>query len=166
MRWWCYGHLHRCCLACCKAARTPPIQLVPAQSRNVLSSYRALKHMFIGCGLMPRLVAMRPAGYGLDTVGQVAVTVRHAPFAYGAFVRAVRSPAAPPAATLGPYNAWSIRRLCTRREGPPPARIFRPFFIACCVEPCDPMYTAHGQLDRDALIRQHAPLAACASHNT
>ena len=46
----------------------PPIQLVPAQSRNVLSSYRALKHMFIGCGLMPRLVAMRPAGYGLDTV--------------------------------------------------------------------------------------------------
>ena len=45
-----------------------PIQLVPAQSRNVVSSYRALKHIFMGTGLMPRLVAMRPAGYGLDAV--------------------------------------------------------------------------------------------------
>lgn len=45
-----------------------PIQLVPAQSRNVVSSYRALKQMFMGCGQMPRLVAMRPAGYGLDSV--------------------------------------------------------------------------------------------------
>lgn len=45
-----------------------PIQLVPSQSRNVVSSYRALKQMFMGCGQMPRLVAMRPAGYGLDSV--------------------------------------------------------------------------------------------------
>lgn len=45
-----------------------PVQLVPAQSRNVVSSYRALKHMFMGCGQMPRLVAMRPANYGLDPV--------------------------------------------------------------------------------------------------
>ena len=44
------------------------IQLVPSQSRNVVSSYRALKHMFMGTALMPRLVAMRPAGYGLDSV--------------------------------------------------------------------------------------------------
>lgn len=43
------------------------IQLVPAQVRNVISSYRALKQLFMGCGLMPRLVAMRPTGYGLDT---------------------------------------------------------------------------------------------------
>lgn len=42
------------------------IQLVPAQSRNVVSSYRALKHMFMTTGHMPRLVAMRPADYGLD----------------------------------------------------------------------------------------------------
>jgi len=42
------------------------IQLVPAQARNVISSYRALKQMFMHSGLMPRLVAMRPAGYGLD----------------------------------------------------------------------------------------------------
>ena len=45
-----------------------PIQLVPAQSRNVISSYRALKHMFMHTGLMPRLVAMRPLDYGLDGV--------------------------------------------------------------------------------------------------
>lgn len=44
------------------------IQLVPAQSRNVVSSYRALKQIFMGGGQMPRLVAMRPAGYGLDSV--------------------------------------------------------------------------------------------------
>ena len=44
------------------------IQLVPAQSRNVVSSYRALKQMFMDTALMPRLVAMRPAGYGLDSV--------------------------------------------------------------------------------------------------
>lgn len=54
------GMLHGCTQS--------PIQLVPAQSRNVLSSYRALKQMLMGCGQMPRLVAMRPAGYGLDTV--------------------------------------------------------------------------------------------------
>ncbi|MBD7959837.1 MULTISPECIES: hypothetical protein [Comamonas] len=46
----------------------PPIQLVPSQSRNVVSSYRALKQLYMGCGLMPRLVALRPAGYGLDHV--------------------------------------------------------------------------------------------------
>ena len=45
-----------------------PIQLVPAQSRNVVSSYRALKQMLMGCGQMPRLVAMRPADYGLDPI--------------------------------------------------------------------------------------------------
>lgn len=44
------------------------IQLVPSQSRNVVSSYRALKQMFMGSGQMPRLVALRPAGYGLDPV--------------------------------------------------------------------------------------------------
>ena len=44
------------------------IQLVPAQSRNVISSYRALKQMFMVSGQMPRLVAMRPADYGLDPV--------------------------------------------------------------------------------------------------
>ena len=44
------------------------MQLVPAQSRNVVSSYRALKQMFMSTGHMPRLVAMRPADYGLDTV--------------------------------------------------------------------------------------------------
>lgn len=43
------------------------VQLVPAQVRNVISSYRALKQMFMGSGVMPRLVAMRPTGYGLDT---------------------------------------------------------------------------------------------------
>lgn len=43
------------------------IQLIPGQVRNVISSYRSLKKMVMGCGLMPRLVAMRPAGYGLDT---------------------------------------------------------------------------------------------------
>jgi len=46
----------------------PAIQLVPSQSRNVVSSYRALKQLFMGCGQMPRLVAMRPSGYGLDHV--------------------------------------------------------------------------------------------------
>ena len=45
-----------------------PVQLVPSQSRNVVSSYRALKQMFIDTQLMPRLVAMRPAGLGLDPV--------------------------------------------------------------------------------------------------
>lgn len=45
----------------------PAVQLIPGQVRNVISSYRSLKQLFMGCGLMPRLVAMRPAGYGLDT---------------------------------------------------------------------------------------------------
>lgn len=45
-----------------------PIQLVPAQARNVVSSYRALKQMLMHGGQMPRLVAMRPADYGLDSV--------------------------------------------------------------------------------------------------
>ena len=45
----------------------PAIQLVPAQVRNVISTYRSLKQLYMGSGLMPRLVAMRPAGYGLDT---------------------------------------------------------------------------------------------------
>lgn len=53
------GMLHGCSVA--------PIQLVSAQSRNVVSSYRALKQLFMGCGQMPRLVAMRPADYGLDS---------------------------------------------------------------------------------------------------
>ena len=45
-----------------------PLQMVPAQSRNVVGSYRTLKQMFLGSALMPRLVAMRPAGYGLDPI--------------------------------------------------------------------------------------------------
>jgi hypothetical protein len=45
-----------------------PLQLVSSQSRTVVSSYRALKQVFMGSALMPRLVAMRPAGYGLDPV--------------------------------------------------------------------------------------------------
>lgn len=50
--------------ACSQSA----IQLVPSQSRHVVSSYRALKHMFMHCAQMPRLVALRPASYGLDPV--------------------------------------------------------------------------------------------------
>lgn len=45
-----------------------PIQLVPAQTRSVVTCYRALKTLFMGTGLMPRLVAMRPHDYGLDSV--------------------------------------------------------------------------------------------------
>lgn len=51
-----------------QGCRQAPLQLVPAQSRNVVSSYRALKQVVAGSGLMPRLVAMRPADYGLDPV--------------------------------------------------------------------------------------------------
>lgn len=46
----------------------PAIQLVPTQTRNVVSSYRAMKQIFMGSGHLPRLVAMRPAGYGFDTL--------------------------------------------------------------------------------------------------
>lgn len=45
-----------------------PLQLVPAQSRNVIHSYRQLKQMFMDSGLMPRLIALRPADYGLDPI--------------------------------------------------------------------------------------------------
>lgn len=44
------------------------VQLVSAQSRSVIHNYRALKQMFMDCGVMPRLVAMRPDNYGLDSV--------------------------------------------------------------------------------------------------
>lgn len=51
-----------------QACHQAPIQLVPSQSRHVVSSYRALKHMFMHCGQLPRLVALRPASFGLDPV--------------------------------------------------------------------------------------------------
>ncbi len=110
---------------------------MPAQSRNVLSSYRALKHMFIGCGLMPRLVAMRPAGYGLDTVlkslSQCAMHHLHA------------EPLSEQFDPLQPrqLQRWALQCLehsetvCAPPRGRH-RRIFRPFFIACCVEPLSP----------------------------
>ena len=45
-----------------------PLQLINAQSRNIVSNYRQLKQIFMSSGLMPRLVAMRPAGYGFDPI--------------------------------------------------------------------------------------------------
>ena len=45
-----------------------PLQLINAQSRNIISNYRQLKQIFMSSGLMPRLVAMRPADYGFDPI--------------------------------------------------------------------------------------------------
>lgn len=43
-----------------------PLLLVPSQRSSVLGCYRALKHVFMHTGLMPRLVALRPEASGLD----------------------------------------------------------------------------------------------------
>lgn len=43
-----------------------PLLMVPSQRSGVLACYRALKHIFMDTGLMPRLMALRPHYSGLD----------------------------------------------------------------------------------------------------
>lgn len=43
-----------------------PLLMVPSQRSSVLACYRALKHVFMDTGLMPRLLALRPESSGLD----------------------------------------------------------------------------------------------------
>lgn len=43
-----------------------PWVLVPGRRSSVVSCYRALKHMFMHTGVMPQLLALRPAHTGLD----------------------------------------------------------------------------------------------------
>ncbi|MDR2324604.1 MAG: hypothetical protein LBE51_04255 [Acidovorax sp.] len=43
-----------------QGASRPPLLMVPAQGRNVLSSYRALKHLLMHTGLTAKLVTMSP----------------------------------------------------------------------------------------------------------
>lgn len=43
-----------------------PWVLVPARRSSVVPCYRALKHMFMHTGVMPQLLALRPAHTGLD----------------------------------------------------------------------------------------------------
>lgn len=49
-------------------SHSAPLLLVPAQKRSVVATYRQLKLLFMTSGLMPRLVALRPADSGLDPV--------------------------------------------------------------------------------------------------
>lgn len=43
-----------------------PWLLVPAKRHSVVSCYRALKHVFMDTGVMPQLLALRPAHTGFD----------------------------------------------------------------------------------------------------
>ncbi len=79
--------------------------------------------MFIGCGLMPRLVAMRPAGYGLDTVLK-SLSQCASPIYRGALSEQF-DPLQPRQLQRSALRSWSIRS-CVRAKRPPP-RIFPPF---------------------------------------
>ena len=47
-------------------SHSAPLLLVPSQRSGVLGCYRALKHVFMHTGLMPRLLALRPEASGID----------------------------------------------------------------------------------------------------
>ena len=58
-----------------------PMLMVPTTQHNVVDSYRALKHIFMHTGLMPRLLALRSQDSGLDpvlrTIAQCALHQLH-----------------------------------------------------------------------------------------
>ena len=52
--------------AVCKGVQQAPWLLVPTKRHSVVACYRALKQVFMDTGVMPQLLALRPAHTGLD----------------------------------------------------------------------------------------------------
>lgn len=62
--WWCWPRPP--CWGRCAGVQQAPWLLVPTKRHSVVACYRALKQVFMDTGVMPQLLALRPAHTGLD----------------------------------------------------------------------------------------------------
>lgn len=148
-----------------------PLLLMSPGKHGVVDSYRQLKHLALHAGLVGTVACVtHPGQPGQHTPArQALLSLRHTAARHlGQKIRTslIEANSAPDYTAAGLFNCWKTRAPSTPRAWelryhPLHRRVFpRPLFRAIEVT-----YTAKGQLDRDAMIRQYLPLVRRLAHH-